>query len=241
MELNKIYFRDCFEAFAEISDESIDMVLTDPPYNYIDAKWDGKIDCQRLFKDLNRVVKPKGSIVITAALKFAVDLINANRKYFRYEWIWEKNAPTGFLNAKKQPLRIHELILVFSKKVAVYYPQGVASCAIKKRNACKDGGCYEYKPLSGAYIQTQKNYPRSVLKYKNSIPSKERLHPTQKPLDLFEYLIKTYTTEGEIVLDPFAGSGVTAAAALNTGRRFLCFENDEEFFRRALDRIQTRR
>jgi site-specific DNA-methyltransferase (adenine-specific) len=240
MEINKLLLADCFDALPEISDESVDMVLSDPPYGTLHLKWDNrKLNIDALWSELNRVIKPNGAIVLTAIMRFAVKLINSNYRNFRYDLVWEKSMPVGHPNSNRAPLRNHELILAFSKKLTAYNPQGLIKLEKprKHRDKNREGNIYRGTAYN-EHLQYYSNYPRSVLKFSNSI--RDRIHPAQKPVDLFEYLIKTYTNPGELVLDPFAGSGTTAVAALNTGRRFLCFENDREIYERAIERLKKK-
>jgi site-specific DNA-methyltransferase (adenine-specific) len=220
-------------------DGSVDMILTDPPYGTTDLGWDAAPDLARMFAEFNRVAKPNGAIVVMAQQPFATDCIVANRERFRYEWVWEKTAALGFLDANKKPLRAHENILVFYKSLPTYNPQKtkVISDRVGSFKNRKQHGCYieHYnKHRTGVYVYDGTRYPRSVVKFSNRIEATQ--HPTQKPLALFEYLIKTYTNEGETVLDCFAGSGTTAVAAINTGRGYIVIEKEEKY----IDVIKSR-
>ena len=234
LEINKVYNEDCLIGMQRIKDNSIDMILCDLPYGTTDCKWDSIIPLDKLWEQYERIIKDDGAIVLTATQPFASMLISSNIKLFKYEWIWEKDQGANFINVKNEPLKKHENILIFSKGTIAnkskrrmkYNPQGLIPCEIKKTNANKrkeDGFMSERKNFNGIYKQKFKNYPSSILKYKRD----RGLHPTQKPIDLFEYLIRTYTNEGDIVLDTCMGSGTTAVASIKSNRNFIGFENDK--------------
>ena len=241
---NNIYQGDCLELLKGIPDGSVDCVITDPPYGTTENKWDKKVDLVALWKELYRVTKPNAAFLLNAQMPFAVDLVNSNRKDFRYEWIWQKIQGTGFLNANKMPLKIHEQILVFYRKLPTYNPQKwqgkplpLCYSEIISRN-------YNYKKAVPYSNPTGLRYPTDIIKcnydknrYNSTIKNKT-LHPTQKPVALIEYLIKTYTNPGELVLDCFLGSGTTAVAAINTGRKYIGFELKEEYIEMAKKRIE---
>jgi site-specific DNA-methyltransferase (adenine-specific) len=237
LELNKIYNQDCLEGMKLIDDKSIDMILCDLPYGVTARnKWDSIIPFDKLWAQYERIIKDNGVIVLTATQPFASNLVCSNLNLFKYEWIWEKSNGTGFLNAKKQPLRNHEQVLVFYKSQPIYNPQFTDG----KPYTCKQGGHgtnyndrgNETKEV--VTINCGKRYPLTIQKF---IKDKEKLHPTQKPLALCEYLIKTYTNENNLVLDNCAGSGTTLLAAKNLNRNFIGFENNEEYFSIACERI----
>lgn len=219
---------DCFNALAAIPDGSVDMILTDPPYGTTDIEWDVAPDLVRMFAEFHRVAKKNAAIILTAQQPFATDCINANRQNFRYDTIWEKTKALGFLGAKKKPLRAHENILVFYKSLPTYNPQ---KSFIKEKHRVKIQASDRYAGYkafpSGVYTHDGTRYPRSVVKFSNQNGATK--HPTQKPLALFEYLIRTYTNEGETVLDCFAGSGTTAVAAINTRRKYIVIEKEEKY------------
>jgi site-specific DNA-methyltransferase (adenine-specific) len=222
-----------------MQDGSVDMILTDPPYGMTDLGWDAAPDLARMFAEFNRVAKPNGAIVVTAQQPFATDCIVANRERFRYEWIWEKTNALGFLDANKKPLRAHENILVFYKSLPTYNPQKtkVANDRVGSFRIREGDSVQHYNQCrTSVYVCDGTRYPRSVVKFSNhsgNIFGKKQdgatQHPTQKPLALFEYLIKTYTNEGETVLDCFAGSGTTAVAAINTGRKYIVVEKEQKY------------
>ncbi len=242
---NNIYQGDCFELIKGIPDGTVDCVITDPPYGTTDNKWDKKVDLVALWKELYRVAKPNAAFVFNGQMPFTVDLVNSNRKDFRYEWIWEKIQGTGFLNANKMPLKIHEQIVVFYRKLPTYNPQKwqgkpisfnrVSNSLSKNYNFNKP---IPYKNTTGLRYPTDViKCAHDALRYNSTLKNKT-LHPTQKPVSLIEYLIKTYTNPGEMVLDCFLGSGTTAVAAINTDRKYIGFEKEAEYIEMAKKRIE---
>lgn len=229
---------DCIVGMQQIESESIDMILCDLPYGTTDCRWDSIIPFNLLWQEYERIIKPNGAIVLTAAQPFTTKLINSNLKMFRYCWYWLKNQVTGFPFAKYQPLRCVEDICVFYKQAPTYNPQGLIKLDKPKKRIrteqVKDN-VYDMGTLTGEYVTTFTNYPRQTLEFKCQ---REGLHPTQKPVDLFEYLIKTYTNEGDTVLDNCIGSGTTAVAAIQSNRNFIGFELDEEHWKTAVERIK---
>ena len=229
----KLMQGDCLELMKTIADGSVDMILTDPPYGTTACKWDSIIPLEPMWEQLRRVIKPNGAIVMTASQPFTTTLISSNMKMFKYCWVWEKGRPSNPQLAKKQPLKTHEDIVVFSPKPHAYYPQGLVEIPMGERKIHKPepnklGHCVR-KP----YTQTHTNYPKSIL----SVKPERGFHPTQKPVDLLEYLIKTYTQDGETVLDFTMGSGSTGVACVNTNRNFIGIELDENYFNIAKQRI----
>lgn len=202
---------DCLERMRELPECSVDMVLTDPPYGTTKNKWDRVIPMREMWDCLRRIVKPDGAVLLFSQLPFGADLIASNRRYFRYEWIWHKALACGFLNANRMPLRAHENILVFYRRRAMYNPQKVPGAKYAKRAGGHESSIYGHV---GALKKSDgsERYPRDVLTVSNGIAPRERLHPTQKPVELLEYLIRTYTREGETVLDFCMGSGSTGVA-----------------------------
>ena len=234
---------DCLEVMAGFESESVDMVLCDPPYGTTQCKWDSIIPLEPMWEQLKRVIKPNGAIVITASQPFTSVLVSSNLKMFRHNLVWDKVSPTGHLNAKKKPLLRHEEILIFSHSKHggfTYNPQmrkGVYRNKSPKRSTDNvKGRCY------GLVTHKSNNfnddyYPTSL--YVHSTANRlNKIHPTQKPVALMEYLIKTYTNEGETVLDFAMGSGTTGVACKNLGREFIGIELDESYFHIALDRIE---
>jgi site-specific DNA-methyltransferase (adenine-specific) len=231
---------DCLELMKTIPDESIDLILADPPYNITQNKWDKIIDMSQMWEQCERVIKPNGAIIFFGSGKFSAKLILSNEKLYRYSLVYAKTLPTGFLNANRMPLRAHEDILVFYKKLPTYNPQFKPGKAYgHKRNALSD--CYgSYKPYSREY--EARRYPTSVININNSLlRAKNTVHQTQKPVEICEWIIKTYTNENDTVLDFCMGSGTTGVACANTGRNFIGFEIDEDFFNIASERINQGR
>ncbi len=235
LPINNIYLGDCLSLMKEIDNKSIDLILCDLPYAVTARnEWDSIIPFDSLWKEYHRITKANSAIVLTATQPFASKLICSNINLFKYEWIWEKSKTTGFLNAKKQPLRNHEQILVFYKNQPTYNPQGIEVCNIDCNRGSPDGVGTNYNQANPIYKQTQTNYPRSVLKFKSE---GKTVHPTQKPLELFEYLIKTYTNEGDLVLDNTCGSGTTCLATKNLNRNYIGIEKEKEYYDICLKRL----
>lgn len=232
---------DCLELMNRIPDSSIDMVLSDLPYGTTRCRWDAPINLQELWEQYRRVVKENGAIALFSAQPFTTELIGSNKAMYRYEWIWRKTQPSGFMNAKKMPLRAHENIEIFYRKPPTYNPQMTHGHQRKTATAYgtreSDGSsCYGREERNYTYDSTDR-YPVDVLQYSTGDKSK-RLHPTQKPVDLLEYLVKTYTNPGETVLDNCMGAGSTGVACLNTGREFVGIELDPEYYQIAKERIE---
>jgi site-specific DNA-methyltransferase (adenine-specific) len=223
---------DCFNVFPQIEDGSIDLILCDLPYGTTQNKWDSVLPLDKLWSEYWRVVKPNGAVVLTATQPFASSLVMSSLSNFRYEWVWVKTKITGVLNAKRMPVRKHELVLVFSKAPTVYNAQGL----LAKGTVTKQGGNSDnYGSRSSEdYVQEWTNWPRDVLEIASEGKTQ---HPTQKPVSLMEYLIKTYTNEGDWVLDNCMGSGTTGVACKNTNRNFVGIEKDPEYFNIAKQRI----
>ena len=218
-----------------IPDKSIDMILCDLPYGTTHNKWDNVIPMESLWEQYNRIIKDHSAIVLFSQMPFGASLIMSNPKMFRYEWIWEKNQAVGFLNAKKMPLRKHENILVFYKHLPTYNPQGLIKLdepIYEEGSANRNGKNYGVADKS--FIRTHTNYPTDIITFSKD----SGYHPTQKPVDLLEYLIKTYTNEGDLVLDNCMGSGSTGVACVNTNRDFIGMELNEEYFKIACERIE---
>lgn len=230
LEINKIYNMECIKGMQQLDNDSIDMILCDLPYNLTQNKWDIKINLQKLFREYWRILKD-GNIVLTSQQPFTTTLINAEPKNFRYELIWEKSKSSGFLNAKRMPLRTHENILIFYKKLGTYNPQFTYKNSYNKGIRKKQ----EKEDTYGQYKQTLvksengKRYPRSVLYFKTAESEGKTSHKTQKPVSLFEYLIKTYSNEKDLVLDNCMGSGATAVACKFTNRKYIGFEISKEY------------
>jgi len=230
----KLINGDCLEVMKDIPDGSVDMVLTDPPYGTTACKWDSIIPLEPMWEQLKRIIKPNGAIVMTASQPFTSKLISSNYKMFKYCWVWDKGQGTGFLNAKKQPLRTYEDVIVFYGKQCTYKPQMRLG---HKPYKCKQGKTKSenYGKQTGAITESSgERYPLNIIKFKRD---KEKLHSTQKPVALMEYLIKTYTNEGETVLDFTMGSGTTGVACKNLDRNFIGIELDKEYYDIAVNRI----
>ncbi len=231
---------DCLERMKDIPDGSVDMVLTDPPYGTTACKWDSIIPLEPMWTQLKRVIKPNGVIVMTASQPFTSILVCSNLEMFKYDWTWEKPKGTGHLNAKKQPMRNKEDIVVFYSKPCTYNPQ-MSEGEPYKNKAGKDHSSSSSMTESyGAYTNFRNDnngvrYPKQVLKF--GVVERGTVHPTQKPVALMEYLIKTYTNEGETVLDFTMGSGTTGVACSNLNRKFIGIELDEGYFEIAKNRI----
>lgn len=234
-------FGDCLEQMNSIPDHSVDMVLCDLPYGTTRNKWDVRIDLDSLWQAYKRVCTPQAASALTAIQPFTSMFVMSNLSEFRYEWIWEKSNAVGFLNAARAPLRCHESILLFSQKRTLYNPQKTAGHLIKRVKAsyADHGPTYNKSQSVRAPYESTERFPRDVLKFPKDNRMK-KLHPTQKPVALMEYLIRTYTKEGMRVLDNCMGSGTTGIACLATGRKFIGIENDRNMFDLAVDRIQSK-
>lgn len=225
---------DCLERMKEIESGTVDMILCDLPYGTTCCSWDVVIPFENLWVEYERVIKPNGAIVLFGSHPFSAVLACSNLELFRYEWIWEKPAATGFLNADKQPLRAHENILVFYKCLPTFNPQKTFGHERKKSKRKNIGSSHYGKQLNIKDYDSTERYPRTVQVFSKDYPS---IHDTQKPVALCEYLIRTYTNVGELVLDNTMGSGTTGVACVNTLRRFIGIEKDEETFNQAQARI----
>jgi len=226
---------DCLERMKEIPDGSVDMVLADPPYGTTACKWDTVIELPLMWEQLKRVIKPNGAIVMTASQPFTSALVMSNPKMFKYDWAWQKPKGTGHLNANKMPLRDKEDVLVFYSKQSRYNPQMSVGAPFGKKTGLK-----QQSGTTGAHgdnrsINSGTRYPKQILQF--DVVGRGGLHPTQKPVALMEYLIRTYTHEGETVLDFTCGSGTTGVACLNTARDFIGIELDPGYFEIAKQRI----
>lgn len=245
IDINSVYNSDCFDILPMIDDKSIDLIIADLPYSTTKAKWDISLDLSLLWSHYKRIIKPNGAILLFAQTPFDKILGCSNLEWLRYEWIWEKGQATGFFNAKKMPMKSHENILVFYDRLPIYNPQ--------KTIGHKPMNSYTKKPevqnKTEIYGKVNKivsgggetdRYPRSVIRF-SSDKQKTKLdgtiHPTQKPVALCEYLIKTYSNEGELVLDNVAGSGTTGLAAKNCNRNYILIEKEKEYIDVILKRI----
>ena len=238
IELNKIYNEDCLEGMKRIPDKSVDMILCDLPYGTTVCKWDTIIPFEPLWEQYERVIKDGGAIILTASQPFTTKLISSNFDWFKYELIWNKILPTGFAIAKIQPMKQHENVLVFGKGKVTYNPQMTPRERPRTYNRTHKNyeGSENLQKHDGKARTLTHYYPRSLLEFSNA-NNKSKVHPTQKPVPLFEYLIRTYTNENETILDNCMGSGTTAIACLNTNRNYIGFELDETYYNLANERI----
>lgn len=241
LKINEVYLGDCLELMSDIADKSIDLIITDPPYGSTKCRWDSVLDLESLWRQYRRIIKDNGAVIMTAQTPFDKVLGCSNLEMLRYEWVWEKTMATGHFNARKMPLKAHENVLVFYKNLPTYNPQ-------------KTQGHHPINSYT-KYVATQNNteiygeakteitgggetdrYPRSVLVFPTDRQTCN-LHPTQKPVKLFEYFIKTYTNKGDLILDNCAGSGTAGVAAVNTGRDYILIEKDPEYYQTILKRM----
>lgn len=240
----QLIWGDCLLEMQNIPDKSVDAIITDPPYGTTACKWDSVIPFEPMWEQLKRIIKPNGAIVLFGSQPFTSALIMSNVKMFKYDWTWKKPRGTGHLNAKKQPLRDKEDILIFYQKQCVYNPQFADGLPYSKMKGgktskkSKKGSTVYGSFMNGAEFRNDNKgirYPRQTLEF--GVVERETVHPTQKPVALLEYLIKTYTNEGETVLDFTMGSGTTGVACVNMGRNFIGIEKDDKYFEVALNRI----
>jgi len=242
IEINKIYCGDCLEIMKQIPDKSIDMVLCDLPYGTTACKWDTIIPFEPLWEQYKRIIKDNGAIVLTASQPFTSALVMSNIKMFKYCWYWEKERLTNIAQVKNRAGKTVEECVVFYKKQPIYNPQMVKYIGKKRTNKVKNGVMGKLTDSNTKkvkeYIDTGFRYPTQILKIKRDTLT-SNLHPTQKPVALFEYLIKTYTSVGDTILDNCIGSGTTAVAAINTGRNFIGIEMDKGYCDIAEERIKN--
>ncbi len=245
MEINQLYHGDCLELMKDIDDKSIDMILCDLPYGTTACKWDSIIPFEPLWEQYHRIIKDNGAIVLTASQPFTSALVMSNVKNFKYEWIWHKSKCGSAFTSKYRPQQKHESVLVFSKnnKKTIYNPQMVeGEKYYRKRKSNKNGEKPNNHKLGviseSETINNGTRYPSTVQYFQQKWRRQDQLHPTQKPVALFEYLIKTYTNEGDLVLDNCAGSGTTAIACINTNRNYILMEKEQIYFDVANKRIE---
>jgi len=233
LEPNSIYNGNCFNLLPLIPDGSIDCIITDPPYNTTNCKWDVAIDLETLFREFERIVKPNGAVVVFCSFKFGVDCVNAckGKLKFRYDLVWEKSKPVGYFDANNRQLRNHENVIIFSvneMREIIFNPQMTYGKPYFSKG--------QNKPNAESYFNTKRidtinaglYYPVSILHGQNGLSNS--VHPTQKPVSLLEYLIATYSNEGDLILDPFLGSGTTAVACRNLKRKYIGFELHEDYY-----------
>jgi site-specific DNA-methyltransferase (adenine-specific) len=243
MKRNEIYLGDCLELMPKhIEDKSIDMIFCDLPYGTTQNKWDSVIDLDKLWDEYKRVIKENGAIVLFAQTPFDKVLGASNLTMLKYEWVWEKTQATGHLNAKKMPMKAHENILVFYKKLPTYNPQKTTGHKPMnsgvRRSSLKNENYNEINKVDLPFGGDTDRYPRTVLSFKSD-KQKKYLHPTQKPLSLIEYMIKTYTNEGDVILDNTCGSGSTGRGAKNLNRDYIMMEQEEKYYNIACKRLLT--
>ena len=253
MKINEIYKGDCIELMPKyVDDKSVDMIFCDLPYGTTKCKWDSVIDLPKLWSEYERVIKDNGVILLFAQTPFDKVLGASNLKLLKYEWIWEKTQSTGHLNAKKMPMKAHENILVFYKKLPTYNPQKTTGherkvskgyqrdiCIARREEKWGDNYLYGKESTAPDYDSTER-YPRSVLTFASD-KQKSKLHPTQKPLSLIEYMIRTYTNEGDLILDNTCGSGTTLLGAAKLNRNYIGIEKEEAYYNITLDRLKDYR
>ena len=242
LEINKIYNEDCLKCMNNIDDKSVDMICTDLPYGITQNKSDIIIPFEPLWEQYERIIKDNGAIVLFAQGVFYIDLVNSNRKLFRYDLVWDKCLTSGFLNAKRMPLRQHEQIAVFYKKLPTYNPQMTQGQPLHskgksyKTKQIKNQNYGEFKIVDDIRAGTTEKYPTSIIKFQKPHPSVAQ-HRTEKSVKLIEWLIKTYTNPNDLVVDSCAGSCTTAIAAINTNRNFICIEKDREIYEVGKNRV----
>lgn len=235
--MNDLWLGDCLEIMSEIPDDTVDLLYCDLPYGTTRCNWDTVIDLDLWWQLVWKICKPNAAVVLHSAQPFTTTLVNSQIRFFKYEWIWEKSKATNYLNAKKQPLRAHESICVFYKKPPVYNPQMTQGTAYNKGTAKRETDVYGAQTAVEVKSSGER-YPRSV-QYFVTAESEGKLHPTQKPIALAEYIIKTYTNEGDIVCDPTMGSGTACLAAKNLSRGYIGIELDEEYYFVAEERLNA--
>ena len=246
----RAYNADCFDVMKEIPDGSVDFILSDPPYQTTACHWDFALPFEKMWDEFHRIIKNNGAMAIFGSEPFSSKLRMSNLPNWKYDWIWEKSKGCNFTHAKNMPIKFHEEICVFSKgkighvvqvkeKRMVYNPQGLVKVDKKwsRPQKYENGHSLSRESHSLDRIIEFENYPKSLLKFQNSDNRERGLHPTQKPVALFEYLIKTYTNEGDLVFDPTAGSLTTAVAAENTNRKWIVSEQLEEYFTKGITRF----
>lgn len=239
--INQIINDDCLNALKAIEDNSIDLVISDLPFEMTENEWDKIIPIKPMFDELNRVIKDNGIIALMSAGLFTAELMTGNKKYYRYSWIWKPKEKTNFLNANRMPLRQHIDIPIFYKRLPIYNPQKTTGHKPMNRYTkhSSDGSNYGKTKIGTCGGGNTDRFPTTIIDipYK-AIKNGERLHPTQKPVELYEYLIKTYTNERSTVLDFCAGSCTLAEAAINTNRNYICIEKNKQYFNKGIERIE---
>jgi len=249
IELDRIYNMDCLEGMKQIPDGTIDAVICDLPYGVLNGEseggsWDTIIPFEPLWAEYRRVCKPTAAIVLFAQGMFTADLMHSNPKMWRYNLIWKKgDRASGFLNANRMPLRNHEDIVVFYDKLPTYNPQmrtGFPNHTRGHGGGKLKNGCYgKFDPWARSEVITTEKFPLSIIDIAKEHDVNKQFHPTQKPVDLLRYLVLTYTNEGDTVLDNCSGSGTTAVACVKEKRHFICFEKDETYWKKSVERVKN--
>jgi site-specific DNA-methyltransferase (adenine-specific) len=235
---------DCFDVFPYIADASVQLILCDLPYNVTGLKWDSLLDLPKLWEQYERIIKPNGAIVLTAMQPFTTELIISNRKMFKYTWVWNKVKPGNFLTAKLKPMQNHEDIVIFSKANTancnknnmLYIPQLEKREKVRKYKKEADSDIYARKNTTSIEYTTNFKYPKSILEISNA-NQKNKLHPTQKPLELMKYLIKTYSNENDVVMDNCMGSNTTGLACKELNRQYIGIEKDKNYYNVSVSRV----
>ena len=246
-QIDKIYNEDCLEGMKRIADGAVDCIITDLPYEVLNdgnpnAQWDKMIPLDKMWEQFNRVIKDDGAILLFGQGMFTADLMQSNRKMWRYNLIWDKCRPGGFLNANRMPLRQHEDIVVFYKTLPTYNPQMIKDGQKHHRGdqSSKANNVYgKFKTMERSF--SDEKYPISIIPFLKEVKAGMTNHPTEKPVDLLRYLILTYSNEGDTILDATIGSGTTAVAALMEKRHFIGFETNKEYFDKAVERVARER
>ena len=235
---------DCFDVFPYIADKSVQLILCDLPYNVTGLKWDSLLDLPKLWEQYERIIKPNGAIVLTAMQPFTTELISSNKKMFKYTWVWNKVKPGNFLTAKLKPMQNHEDIVIFSKSNTancnknnmLYIPQLEKREKVRKYKKEADSDIYARKNTTSIEYTTDFKYPKSILEISNA-NQKNKLHPTQKPLELMKYLIKTYSNEDDVVMDNCMGSNTTGLACKELNRQYIGIEKDKNYYDVSVSRV----
>lgn len=236
-----LYHGDCLEVMAQLPDASVDMILCDLPYGTTACKWDTVIPFEPLWAQYRRIAKRNAAIVLTASQPFTTALVASNMREFRHSWVWDKATISNPMQAKRQPLRQHEDVLVFGAECPAYYPQKTDLHLTRKWRQAAQNEDAAIPGTVGATGEVQGKYPKTIVRFNAAKLEGRTVHPTQKPVALMEYLIRTYTREGDVVMDNCMGSGTTGVACVNTGRKFVGIEREEKYFAIASERIANAR
>lgn len=240
----KLFNADCFDIFPQIADKSVDLILCDLPYGVLGHKWDSRIPLDKLWEQYKRIIKDNGAIVLTGTQPFTSLVISSNLEMFKYNWIWDKGKPGNIYTAKLRPMQLHEDIMVFSfgtvancsNRLMKYNPQMIPMSKPDTYKMYKQGESFKRDGVKSIKYSRDKKYPQTIIKISNN-DQRSKTHPTQKPVALMEYLIKTYTNEGDLVLDNTFGSGTTAVACQNLNRQFVGMEKEKKYFDIAVQRL----